>query len=277
MTATMRRRRTAYPIVGLLTIVAVTILYPVVFVALTSLRNKTDYLRNPYGLPATVSLDNFRTLLIDYGLGAAARNSIVVVCGSLVLTLTLATLAAYALAKLPVPGKRIFSASLVSVMLVPGQVLIIPIYLMLSKLGLVGQLWGLVVVYVATSLPFAVFFLTTVFRGVPDSMLEAARIDGAGFLRTLRSIVVPTSLPGIATLCVLQFLGMWNELIFAYILITDDSKRLLTPALASIGGKYVTDQPLVAAGLMVTALPPLILLALTSRFLIRGMTAGVNR
>lgn len=277
MAATMRRRRAEYPIVGLLAVVAVTILYPVVFVALTSLRSKTDYLRNPYGLPGAVSLDNFRTLLINYGLGAAARNSLVVVVGSLTLTLTLATLAAYALAKLPVPGKRIFSAALVSVMLVPGQVLIIPIYLMLSKLHLVGQLWGLAVVYVATSLPFAVFFLTTVFRGVPDSMLEAARIDGAGFLRTLRSIVVPTSLPGIATLCVLQFLGMWNELIFAYILITDESKRLLTPALASIGGKYVTDQPLVAAGLMVTALPPLILLALTSRFLIRGMTAGVGR
>ncbi|MGA8117623.1 MAG: carbohydrate ABC transporter permease [Actinocatenispora sp.] len=277
MAGTLRRRRAEIPIVALLVVVAVTIVYPVVFVALTSLRSNTDYLRNPYGLPGAVSLSNFRTLLFNYGLAAAARNSIVVVGSSMLVTLVLAMLAGYALAKLPVPGKRLVSASLVSVMLVPGQVLIIPIYLMLSKVHLVGGLWGLLVVYVATSLPFAVFFLTTVFRGVPDSILEAARIDGAGFVRTLRSIVIPSSLPGIATLCVLQFLGMWNELIFAYILITDESKRLITPALASIGGKFVTDQPLVAAGLMVTALPPLLLLGFTSRFLIKGMTAGATR
>lgn len=270
-------KRAQFPIVLLLGVVAITTLYPIAFVALTSVRTKTDFLKNPYGLPHTVSLQNFATLIKNYGLGTAARNSLVVVLTSLVFALVIAAVAGYALAKLPVPGKRLINATFVSVMLVPSQVLIIPIYLMLSKVDLVGKLTGVMVVYIGTSIPFGVFFLTATFKGVPDSILEAARIDGAGFFRTLRSIVVPSSLAGIATLGVLQFLGMWNELIFAYILITDNSNQLLTPALANIGGRFTTDQTLVSAGLMITALPPLLLLIFTSRYLVKGITAGVGR
>jgi ABC-type glycerol-3-phosphate transport system permease component len=270
-------RRARLPIFVLLVVLALTIVYPVVFLASAALRTNADYLRDPFGLPRNLTFDNFATLVTTYGLGQAAVNSAIVVLSSLVLVLTVATLAGYAMAKLPVPGAKWINASFVSVMLIPSQVLIIPIYLLLSRLELVGEFGGVILVYVATGLPFSVFFLTLSFRGIPDAVLEAAKLDGAGFFRTLVSVVMPMGRAGLATLAVLQFLAMWNELLFAYILLPDNTKTLVTPALAQIGSRYVSDQPLVSAGLLITALPPILLLAFASKYVMSGLAAGVTR
>ncbi len=270
-------RRARLPIFVILCLVAVSIVYPLVFLAITSVRPNSDYLRNPLGLPGEFTFDNFIVLVNNYGVGRAFGNSLLVVLIALAATLLLATVAGFALAKYPVPGTKYITASFVSVMLVPGPVLIIPIYLLLSRLGLVGEFPGLILVYVATSLPFSVFFLTVAFRGIPDEVIEASRIDGAGFFRTMVSIVFPMGSSGIATLAVLQFLGMWNELIFAFILMPDDTKKLLTPALAQIGGRYLNDQPLVSAGLLITASMPILLLAFASKYIMQGLQVGVSR
>ncbi|MEI3865601.1 carbohydrate ABC transporter permease [Microbacterium sp. CCNWLW134] len=269
-------RRTRWPIFIALCLVAVSILYPLWFVVITSLRPNADYLRDPFGLPGEWTLSNYVTLANSYGLGQAFLNSMFVTTVSVVIVLILATIAGHALAKLPVPGAKYITATFVSVMLIPGPVLIIPIYLLLARLGLSGYT-GLILVYVATGLPFATFFLTLTFRGIPDEVMEAARIDGVGLFRTLWSIVLPMGSSGIATLAVLQFLGVWNELIFAIILIRDQSMWLLTPTLATIGERFVTDQPLVSAGLFVTASVPLLLLAFASRYIMQGLQVGVSR
>lgn len=270
-------RRRQWPIFVALCLLAATIIYPLYFVVLTSLRPNDDYLRNPFGLPGEWTLDNYVTLATTYGVGQAFLNSLLVSCVAVVIQLVLASLAGYALAKLPVPGSRFITATFVSVMLIPGPVLIIPIYLMLSRLDLVGGYPGLILVYVATGLPFATFFLTLTFRAIPEEVLEAARLDGAGFFRTVWSIIRPMGASGIATLAVLQFLGTWNEIIFAVILVPDRAMRLLTPALADIGERFVTDQPLVSAGLFITASVPLLLLAVASRYIMRGLQVGVSR
>nr|WP_240148304.1 carbohydrate ABC transporter permease [Diaminobutyricibacter tongyongensis] len=192
-------------------------------------------------------------------------------------TIVVAALAGYALAKLPVPGARYINATFVSVMLIPSQVLIIPVYLLLSDLGLVNGFAGLILVYIATGLPFTVFFLTLSFKAIPDSVLEAAKLDGAGFFRTIIAVVLPIGRASVATVAVLQFLAMWNELLFAYILLSDNSKALITPTLANIGTRLVTDQPLISAGLLITSLPPIILLVFASRYVMQGMAAGISR
>jgi len=148
---------------------------------------------------------------------------------------------------------------------------------MLAPLELGGTYTGLIFVYVATGLPFATFFLPLSLRRIPDEVIEAARIDGAGFFRTFWSVIMPMGSSGLATLAVLQFLGAWNELIFAFILIPDQSMRLLTPQLASIGTRFLTDQPLVSAGLFITASVPLILLIFASKYIMQGLQVGVSR
>ncbi len=265
------------PIFIALLVVAATIIYPLYFVIITSFRPNSDYLQDPFGLPGEWTFENYLNLANTYGIGQAFLNSLFVGTVSVSIILVLASLAGYALAKLPVPGQKYITATFVSVMLLPGPVLIIPIYLMLARLELVGSYTGLILVYVATGLPFATFFLTLSFRGIPDEVIEAARIDGAGFFRIMWSIVRPMGSSGLATLAVLQFLGAWNELIFAVILIPEESMRLLTPQLASIGERFLTDQPLVSAGLFITASVPLILLAFASKYIMQGLQVGVSR
>lgn len=269
--------RAHWPIFIALVAVAATIIYPLYFVIITSFRPNADYLQSPFGLPGVWTFENYLRLIDDYGIGQAFVNSLFVSTASVAIILVLASIAGYALAKLPVPGTKLITATFVSVMLIPGPVLIIPIYVMLARLDLVSTYAGVILVYVATGLPFATFFLTLSFRGIPDEVIEAARIDGAGFIRIMWSIVRPMGSSGLATLAVLQFLGAWNELIFAYILIPKESMRLLTPQLATIGERFLTDQPLVSAGLFITASVPLILLAFASKYIMQGLQVGVSR
>jgi len=275
--STRLNTRGRWPIFIGMCLVAATIIYPLFFILVTSLRTNAEYKGDPFGLPEVWTLDNYITLWDQYGVGRAFMNSLFVAVTSVVIILVVASLAGYSLAKLPVFGSKYFTASFVSVMLIPGPVLIIPIYLVLARLGIVGDFSGLILVYVATGLPFAIFFLTLTFRAIPDEILEAARVDGAGFFRTLWSIVGPMGASGLATLAVLQFLGAWNELIFALIILPNEQLRLLTPTLASIGRRFVTDQPLTSAGLFITALVPLLLLAFASKYIMRGLQVGLSR
>jgi ABC-type glycerol-3-phosphate transport system permease component len=260
-----------------LVLTAVSVIYPLVFVTLTASRPNIDYLKNPFGWPGEFSLANFSVVWNNYGIGRAFWNSLFVTVVATAIVLTLAVLAAYPLAKLDLPFARIITGTFVSVMMLPAQVLVIPLYLLLSRFDLVGEYPGLILVYIAWNLPFSVFFLTTAFREVPLEVIEAARLDGAGFLRTLGSVVVPMGSSGIATVGLLGFLAMWNELLFSFILMPSDQKKMLTPALATIGTKYATDETLVASGLLVSAGVPIILLFFASRFIMNGLTAGYGR
>ena len=269
--------RARWPIFAGMCLVAATIIYPLFFVVATSLRSNVDYKRDPFGLPTEWTIDNYLKLWNEYGVGRAFMNSLFVSTISITLILFFATLAGYALAKLPVFGAKFFTTTFVSVMLIPGPVLIIPIYLVLARLGIVGDYSGLILVYLATGLPFAIFFSTLSFRAIPDELLEAARVDGAGFFRTYWSIVRPLGSSAIATLAVLQFLGTWNELIYSLILIPDAKMKLLTPTLASIGKRFLTDQPLTSAGLFITAMVPLLMLTFASKYIMRGLQVGLGR
>jgi len=269
--------RARWPIFAGMCLVAATIIYPLFFVVATSLRSNVDYKRDPFGIPTEWTIDNYLKLWNEYGVGRAFTNSLFVSTISITLILFFATLAGYALAKLPVFGAKFFTTTFVSVMLIPGPVLIIPIYLVLARLGIVGDYSGLILVYLATGLPFAIFFSTLSFRAIPDELLEAARVDGAGFFRTYWSIVRPLGSSAIATLAVLQFLGTWNELIYSLILIPDAKMKLLTPTLASIGKRFLTDQPLTSAGLFITAMVPLLMLTFASKYIMRGLQVGLGR
>ena len=256
--------------------VAITTLYPLFYVAMTSARTLEDYVKNAYGLPKFFTLESYKILIENYSLGSAARNTVLVVSVSLFTALIFSSLAGFALAKYDFPGSKVINWSFIAVMLLPSQILIIPIYLLLSKFSLVGHLHGLMFVYIGTNIPFGVFFLKSTFSAVPDTILDAARIDGAGFFTSFFRIAIPNAAAGITTLAVLQFLGMWNELLYAYLILPDQGMRLLTPALASIGGRYTTNQPLVAAALCITATPTLILLGLSSKYLVRGVSTGIG-
>lgn len=261
----------------ILLLVALTTIYPLVFVAANSFRTKANYLKSPYGWPESPSLDNYVRLIENYDVIGAGRNSLLVILTALVLAVSFSTLAAYALVKLDTPFRRTFTAGFMSVMLVPAQVLIIPVYLLLSAFRLVDSLPGVVLVYTATNIPFGVFFMMTVMRSMPDQLIEAAKIDGASPGRIFVDIVLPVMRTSILTLAILTFLAMWNELIFGLILLPSEANNLLTPKMASIGGRFVTNQPVLMSGLILTSLPPILVLTFLSKYLVNGISAGMSK
>jgi ABC-type glycerol-3-phosphate transport system permease component len=189
--------------------------------------------------------------------------------------------AAYAFARLKLPGRRQLFALVLFVMLVPGTILLVPRFILADQLGLRDSLWGLVIFYIAGGQPFAIFLLTSFFRSQPAEMFEAARMDGASELQALWSIALPLAWPTIITLAILNFVGIYNDLIWPTLMLATPANHTLTVALQRYnpGGGPVDTSALPdiggqAAGYVFASIPQLIVFVLGMRYFIQGMTSG---
>jgi ABC-type glycerol-3-phosphate transport system permease component len=271
------RLRVKLPIFIVLLAIAASTVYPLLFLGLNALKERTDYYANAYGLPREFYLGNFTILVENYNIVRALLNSVFVTGVAVTATLLIATIASFALAKVDFVGQRVLFSLIVAFLLVPGQVLLIPIYLLFSRLDLVNNYLSVILIYTALALPFGTFFLTSSFRAIPTELIEAARIDGASLFHAFRTIVLPIGSPSIMTLAVLSFLTMWNELLLGMMLLPDESKRLLTPTIALLLGRLLTNQPLLMAALLISSVPTILMLIVFSRYLIRGITLGFGK
>jgi ABC-type glycerol-3-phosphate transport system permease component len=271
------RLRVKLPIFIVLLAIAASTVYPLLFLGLNALKERTDYYANAYGLPRELYLGNFTILVENYNIVRALLNSVFVTGVAVTATLLIATIASFALAKVDFVGQRVLFSLIVAFLLVPGQVLLIPIYLLFSRLDLINNYLSVILIYTALALPFGTFFLTSSFRAIPTELIEAARIDGASLFHAFRTIVLPIGSPSIMTLAVLSFLTMWNELLLGMMLLPDESKRLLTPTIALLLGRLLTNQPLLMAALLISSVPTILMLIVFSRYLIRGITLGFGK
>jgi ABC-type glycerol-3-phosphate transport system permease component len=271
------RLRVKLPIFIVLLAIAASTVYPLLFLGFNALKERTDYYANAYGLPRELYLGNFTILVENYNILRALLNSVFVTGVAVTATLLIATIASFALAKVDFVGQRVLFSLIVAFLLVPGQVLLIPIYLLFSRLDLVNNYLSVILIYTALALPFGTFFLTSSFRAIPTELIEAARIDGASLFHAFRTIVLPIGSPSIMTLAVLSFLTMWNELLLGMMLLPDESKRLLTPTIALLLGRLLTNQPLLMAALLISSVPTILMLIVFSRYLIRGITLGFGK
>jgi multiple sugar transport system permease protein len=223
-------------------------------------------------LPARASLDQYRELFTRLDMGRSFANSTVLAACAALLSVVVNGAAGYAFAKLRFPGRGPLFAGLLAAMVIPGQVAMLPVFLLLRSLGLVNTFAGVVLPGVASI--FGIFLVRQFATSVPDELLDAARIDGAGELRIFWSVVLPLCRPILVTLGVLTFLGTWNDFMWPLVVLTDDSKWTLTVALASLAGEHVQDTELMMAGAVVTVLPVLLLFLALQRSYIDGITAG---
>jgi raffinose/stachyose/melibiose transport system permease protein len=265
------------PIFLLLLLIAATTVYPLIFLAINAFKRKTEYFTNTYGLPANLYLGNFQLLSENYNIARAVLNSLFVTGVAVTVSILLAALASFPLAKIAFVGQQGIFRFVVALLLIPGQVLLIPVYLLFSRLNLVNNYLSVILIYTAIALPFGIFFLTSSFRAIPSEVIESARIDGATLPRVFSSIILPLGRPAIATLAVLSSLSMWNELLLGMMLLPDESKRLITPTIALLLGRLLTNQPLLMTALLISSLPTVVLLAIASRQLIGGITLGFGR
>jgi multiple sugar transport system permease protein len=248
-------------------------LTPLVWMVSASLMpaNEASSFPPPF-LPSRVTFEHYRELFVRLDMGRSFANSVGLAASVTLLSLAVNTAAGYAFAKLRFPGrKRLFSA-LLAAMVVPGQVAMLPLFLLLRGLGLVNSFWGVILPGLASI--FGIFLVRQYALTVHDDLLDAARIDGAGEFRIFRSVVLPLCRPALVTLAVLTFLGTWNDFMWPLIVLTDDSKWTLTVALAGLSGEHVQDTELMMAGSVVTVLPVLLLFLALQRAYLDGIAVG---
>lgn len=258
----------------ILAALAASTIYPLLFLAATALRPQADYAADPAGLPGALTLDNISGAFEQAHIGTYALNSLMVVVPAVLLVTAIATLAAYALVHFELPLRRVALALVVFLMAIPPTILLIPIFKVILDAGLLNDRLGLILVYTALMAPFGIYLLASFMRSVPKELLLAAQIDGAGPLRTLRSVVIPLVGPALMALLTLNFLFLWNELLFSLVILQAEEERTIMVGIASAQGQYSKNLGVVAAGLLLSMIPPLLIFAFFQRSLARGLTAG---
>jgi len=201
-------------------------------------------------------------------------NSVVVTIGAVLTLLVVSSLAGYALAVIRFRGSALMLLGIVCLLAVPAAVVMIPLYRTVGQLGLMNSHLGLILTYTALQLPFSIYLMTSFLNGLPPEIIEAVQNDGAGHLQTFRHIILPLSAPALATMSTLNFLWLFNELLFGLLLMQDDAKRTLPVGLASLQGQHTTPVPLLAAGLLLSLIPVLFVFLVAQRELARGLTVG---
>jgi len=226
----------------------------------------------PPWVPERPTLDNYRELFLRVGMGRQFLNSLVVATGVTAISVLLNTLAGYAFAKLRFRGRERTFRALLAALVIPAQVAMMPLFLLLKQMGLVNTYVGAMVPGLAGI--FGIFLVRQYARSLPDELLEAARIDGAGELRIFFTIVLPALRPILATLAIFAFLGAWNDFMWPLIVLGDKDLQTLPVALATLSREHVQDTELMMAGALVTVVPVLVLFLALQRYYLQGLLVG---
>ena len=223
-------------------------------------------------LPDVPTLDNYRALFQRIGMGGYFLNSVLVSSAITLLSLMINAMAGYAFAKLRFAGReRIFKA-LLAALVIPSQVTMLPLFLMLKEMGLVNSYAGVVIPGLASI--FGIFLVRQYARSIPDELMEAARIDGAGEWRIFFRIVLPMLKPVLVTLAIFTFMGSWNDFMWPLIVLTDQTHQTLPVALASLSREHIQDVEMMMAGAVLTVTPVLLLFLALQRYYIQGLLLG---
>lgn len=262
---------------AVLAVWALLIVVPLLVVVLGSFKTTAELFESPFGLPSELSTRNYAAVLGEGGLARAFFNSTVVTLSSVVLTLLLASLAAYGIARIPGWKGWLTFGFLVLGMSVPAQANMIPQYVLFNSLGLTNSLVGLVLINIVVTLPIAVFILTGFMKTLPKELYEASSVDGSGPWRTYASVIMPLSLPSLAAAAIFLFVIHWNELLYPLLFINEASKRTIPLTLLNFQGEFLTDYPLLFTGVIIASVPIVLAYVFLQRFFIAGITAGASK
>jgi len=272
MSARQRRRIARMAIFAILCVVVVVMLFPFALMIVNSFRSKDQYIAG-----SGFSLDSWQQLFVQVPILQQLLNSTIVTAGGVALILVVSTTGGYAFAKLTFKGSGLVFLAILSGMMIPMQSIIIPVYVNIAHLHGVNQYWSAIVVYAALGAPFATYLMTTYYRGIPTELLEASVMDGAGYWQIFRKVMLPLAIPAITTVAVLQVIQIWDDLLVGLLFLQTPAVRTITVGLAVLQNGRVVSIPLLMAGSLVSALPAIIVYLIFQRYLIQGLTMGVNK
>ncbi len=267
------RRAATWAAQGTVAALAALTLLPLLWMVAASLMPAGEATALPPRLwPSVPTLDHYRALFTRLDLARHARNSVLIAGVTTVLAVLVNSLAGYALAKLRFRGRDGLARVLLAGLVIPGQVGMLPLFLLLQRLGLIDT-WAAVIVPGVASI-FGIMLVRQYALGLPDSVLDAARVDGAGEFRVYRSVALRLCLPILVTLAVFTFLGAWNDFLWPLVVLADDRRWTLPVALATLAGEHVQDTELMMAGAVLTTLPVVVVFLCLQRYYLAGITAG---
>jgi len=253
------------------------LLFPIYWMIAASLTPESQLFESPSLAPAMPSFDHYRALFDERDFLVPIRNSLIVSAATTAVSIPVAALCAYALARLRMRGKRTLLAMILGVSMFPQISIVPPMYLFLRELGLLNTYPGLVLPYLTFSTPLAVWMLTGFFRQLPQDLEDAAMLDGASRVRVLRDVVVPLAAPGVASTAILIFLYSWNEFLFAFSFTLGPERYTVPVAITLFRGRYQVPWGQILAAAAIATVPVAIVVLAFQRRIVSGLTAGATK
>jgi ABC-type glycerol-3-phosphate transport system permease component len=266
-----RRLRSA-PSITLLAAFAALTLYPLAFMVITSFKDMTQY-NEQFWLPVLpLHLENYTAAWA--AIAPYMLNSVIVTAASAAGVVLLSCFAAYAFARFDFPGRELFYYLVIFLLMIPAVLTLVPSFLLVKSLGLMNTRWALILPYVAGGQVLAIFIMRAFFAGLPEELFEAARIDGAGEIGAFWRIALPLTRPILITIAIMQVLSTWNDYVWPFLVVQDDSLKTLVVGLVIFQGRFYTNWGPLMAGYTLASLPLLLLFLVGMRYFIEGLTAG---
>ena len=258
---------------------SIIVITPLLWALMSSFKTTREIFASPLSLPEHWSFTNYQSAWTREGFGRFFRNTIVIVGCALVIVMTLGSMCAYVLSRFKFPGSRAIYYLMLAGLTFPIFLAIVPLFFLMKNLHLLSTQPGLIVVYVAFALPFTVFFLYPFFKRLPDEIAEAAAVDGAGEWRTFFQVMLPMAKPGMASVAIFNFLGLWNQFLLPVALNTDPDNYVLSQGMnrfASQAG-YSVDFGSLFAAVIITVVPVLVMYIIFQRQLSGSVAQGTSK
>ncbi|MEU4422251.1 carbohydrate ABC transporter permease [Actinoplanes sp. NPDC024001] len=258
-------------------LLALATVYPLLFTANVAMKTRRDYVLDRFSLADTLRGENLETAWTSVGMGRYFVNSLVVVTSAVLLLLLLGSMAGFALSRLRFRGSTLLYLACLAGLFVPFQVIMVPLARVMADAGLIDTYPGLILVYVAQFLPFTVFLLTSYYRTIPQEVIDAARIDGSSVYGVYRRIMLPLGRPALLSVGILNALFCWNDVLMSLVMMPSAEHRTLMVGVTSLRGQYSDDIPTFASGVLIAALPVLVVYLFLQRQIADGVAAGSTK
>ncbi|HIW41127.1 MAG TPA: carbohydrate ABC transporter permease [Candidatus Mediterraneibacter vanvlietii] len=271
----MKRKRKGGIIPQILMILlVVVILFPLYFMSVNSFKTHEEYVNNMIGLPHAFTVQNYVEAFEGKPFGQWFLNSMLLTIAAVLVTGILALLAGYAFAKMKFRGQKALFRVIVPLMSVPPVVMIIPQFQIIKIFGLVNTRVSVIIIYVGIMLPMTIYLMRNFMKTVPDSLLDAAKIDGCGRLKALTAIMMPLSIPALITSSLVNIVWVWNELLISLVFLQREELRTLMVGITLFKGRFTLDIPVIMAGLVIATVPIVVIYIFAQKYLVEGMLAG---
>ena len=265
-------RRVMWVASAIMMLLALTTIYPIIFTFITSLKSTKDFIRHGFSIPTSPTLEKYATAWSTIKIGEYFLNSAIVTVVGVFLVLAVSSLAGFALSQLHFRFRRAIFYLLLTGLMIPVQVIMVPLFRVVVELGLLNSRVGLGVVYGAFFSPFGIYLMTSYYSTLPSELVEAARVDGASLWQVYWRVMLPLGRPALLTLAILTTLSCWNDVLISLLVLQHD--RTLMVGIAALRGEFGADIPLIASCVVIGATPVIAVYLIFQRKILGGIIVG---